>query len=119
MKRSLAAVLLILTVTDAQTLEEALKYNDYAPKGGVVVSPPRTESHEANRKEHLLLQKRVKYAMHPINMGVLSLQKTQRAIEKRLSEDIKRLFFLPKSIKVKSEIKRDKIYTRFIYRFEE
>lgn len=113
----------------ANPLEEALRKKEFKPKGDVIITKPcdiNDSSCQAifiNQKnidlETYLLEKKLEQPLHSLNLGVIKVKKTQRAIEKEVSKDIKKLFFLPKKIKVRSEIKKDKIYTRFIYKFED
>ena len=56
--------------------------------------------------------------IHSLNLGVIKLKKKQRKIEKEVSKDIKKIFLLPKEIKVKANLKQNKIFTNFIYKFE-
>ncbi|WP_281951954.1 hypothetical protein [Nitrosophilus kaiyonis] len=110
-------------------LEEALRKKEYAPKNDVIITKPcdindtycQIDLFKNRPKDldSLLLEKKLKQPIHSLNLGVIKIKKTQRKIEKEVSKDIKKLFFLPKKIKVKSELKKDKIYTRFIYRFED
>ncbi len=114
----------------ANPLEEALKEKEFKIKDDVIITKPcnvnkqicEIEMLNKNRYKDLdlfLLKMKLKQPLHSIDKGILKVKKTQKKIEKEISKDIKKLFLLPKKIKVKSEIKKDKIYTKFIYRLED
>lgn len=109
----------------SNSLVEALKKNPYHPTDGVIITTPKTFQKEeiknikVNDLDFILLQKKIKEPLHPLNQGVMELKKTQKIMEKDLSSSIKKLFFIPKEIKVKSAINRDKIETNFIYIFKD
>ena len=112
-------------------LEKALKEINFIPKDNVIITNINNKNsqidkfgttNKKNRNEDLnllFLKMKLKQPLHSINKGVVKIKKTQKKIEKKISKDIKKLFLLPKKIKVKSELKKDRIYTRFIYQFED
>jgi len=113
----------------AQSLEEALRKKEYKSTKDIIITKPcdindttcKVELFTNNSKDldSILLENKLNQPLHSLNIGIIKVKKTQKAIEKEVSKDIKKLFFLPKKIKVRSEVKKDKIYTRFIYRFED
>ncbi len=111
-------------------LEEALKKKEFISKDNVIITNPCNKKNghchiltpNTNKNyeiDLLLLQKKIKKPIHPLNESIIELKEIQKEVEKEISKDIKRLFFIPKKIKVKSHLKNDKIYTRFIYYLED
>ena len=110
---SISSILLV-----SNSLVYTLKYKTYKTSKDVIITAPKKLFKKEYDLDLILLQKKIKKPLHPINEGVLKFQKNKRVIEKDLSKSIKKLFFLPKDIKVKSTLDRDKIKTDFIYIFK-
>ncbi|WP_187647480.1 hypothetical protein [Nitrosophilus labii] len=107
-----------------------MKKKEFLSKDNVIITNPCTKKNRScntptlntNKSYELDLlvpQKKIAEPIHPLNKSMRKFKKMQKEVEKEISKDIKRLFFIPKKIKVKSHLKKDKIYTRFIYYLED
>ncbi|WP_200763216.1 hypothetical protein [Nitrosophilus alvini] len=115
----ISSIAVVAKFTKADSLEEALRKKEYRPLKDIAIVDITDNLEQESNDTQILLKEDITAPMHPLNIGVLKIQKTQRAIEKEVSEDIKKIFFLPKKIKVRSKIKGNKFQTYFIYRFED
>ena len=104
----------------SNSLVYALKHKTYKTSKDVIITAPKKlfKKEKVYDLDMLLLKQKIKKPMHSLNEGVSKFQKNKRVIEKDLSKNIKKLFLLPKDIKVKSILDRDRIKTEFIYIFK-
>jgi len=127
MKRFYIILFISLTLfsKSINSLEYALKTKIFKPKDSVVITNPSIKpiKPKINREnfdlDTFLFLSKIKRPTHPLNQGLMLFKKKQTKIEKKISKDIKKIFFIPKKIKVKSALKKDKVYTQFIYTFDE
>jgi len=114
-------ILLISSILFASnSLVYALKYKKYKTSKDAIITAPKKlfKKEKVYDLDLLLLKQKIKKPLHPLNEGILKFQKNKKVIEKDLSKNIKKLFLLPKDIKVKSTLDRDRIKTEFIYIFK-